>query len=34
MGQIDTEKIKELVPQFLTALGDDPNREGLKECVE
>lgn len=31
MGQIDTEKIKELVPQFLTALGDDPNREGLKE---
>lgn len=31
MRQIDVEKIKELVPQFVTALGDDPNREGLRE---
>ena len=31
MKEIDVEKIKELVPQFLEALGDDPNREGLKE---
>lgn len=31
MNTIDTEKIMELVPQFLAALGDDPNREGLKE---
>ena len=31
MKEIDIEKIKELVPQFLEALGDDPNREGLKE---
>lgn len=34
MKPIDTEKIKELVPQFLAALGDDPNREGLKETSD
>lgn len=31
MKEIDIQKIEELVPQFLTALGDDPEREGLKE---
>lgn len=34
MKTIDTEKIKELVPQFLAALGDDPDREGLKETPD
>lgn len=34
MKTIDTEKIRELVPQFLAALGDDPNREGLKETPD
>ena len=29
--QIDTEKIKQLTREFLVALGDDPDREGLKE---
>ena len=31
MKHIDVDKIRELVPQFLEALGDDPQREGLKE---
>lgn len=31
MKSIDIEKIKELVPQFLEALGDNPDREGLKD---
>lgn len=31
MKEIDSNKIEELVPQFLAALGDDPTREGLKE---
>lgn len=31
MKEIDIQKIEELVPQFLAALGDDPEREGLKE---
>lgn len=29
--KIDTEKIKQLTREFLIALGDDPDREGLKE---
>lgn len=29
MKKIDSEKIKELAREFLIALGDDPNREGL-----
>jgi len=29
--KIDHEKIKSLVTELLTALGEDPNREGLKE---
>lgn len=31
MKTINTEKIKEAVTMILEALGDDPNREGLKE---
>ena len=34
MHEIDKDKIKELVPQFLEALGDNPNREGLKETPD
>ena len=29
--QIDTEKIQECIREILIALGDDPNREGLKD---
>lgn len=31
MSKIDTKKIEELTRQFLVALGDDPDREGLKK---
>ena len=34
MKEIDIQKIEELVPQFLTALGDDPEREGIVETPE
>ena len=30
MKEIDTKKIEELTREFLVALGDDPDREGLK----
>jgi GTP cyclohydrolase I len=32
--QIDAEKIKELTREFLLALGDDPDREGLKKTPD
>ena len=31
MKSIDKEKIEELTREFLVALGDDPDREGLKK---
>ena len=33
-GKIDSAKIKELTKEFLIALGDDPNREGLKKTPD
>jgi len=30
---VDHEKVKGLVKELLTALGEDPEREGLKEMV-
>ena len=31
MHQIDTQKVEEAIQMLIRALGDDPNREGLKE---
>lgn len=34
MKEIDTEKVKQAVTMLIEALGDDPNREGLKETPD
>ncbi len=34
MAELDLEKIEEIVKEFLIALGDDPDREGLKKTPQ